>query len=403
MLQRQPANRRSFLLETSILSRLNGSLCEAITGQGGGGAMLEALDRGNLFVVSLDDRRQWYRYHHLFADVLLARLLDERPDDLAELHRRASDWCELNGERPEAIRHAIAGKQFERAAHLIELAMPALRQARHDATVRDWLQVLPDEVIRARPVLTIGYVGGLMASGEVEGVEARLQDAERWLHAPMTIGQATGEPSAKPVVVDEEAFRHLPAAIAFYRAGLAHILGDVPDTMTHARRALELAAEDDPVGRGSAAALLGLAYWTTGALDDAYRWYSDGMSSFERAGYVSDAVSGAVTLADLRIVQGRLREAMSTYERGLRLATEATPWLMGAADMHVGMSLLLAEHNDLDAASQHLLTSSELGEHAGLPQNRYRWHVAMARVRQAEGDPRAALELLDEAERLYVG
>ena len=402
VLQRQPADRRSFLLETSILSRLNGSLCEAITGQGGGGAMLEALDRGNLFVVSLDDRRQWYRYHHLFADVLLARLLDERPDDLAELHRRASDWCELNGERPEAIRHAIAGKQFERAAHLIELAMPALRQARHDATVRDWLQVLPDEVIRARPVLTIGYVGGLMASGEVEGVEARLQDAERWLHAPMMIGQATGEPSAKPVVVDEEAFRHLPAAIAFYRAGLAHILGDVPDTMTHARRALELAAEDDPVGRGSAAALLGLAYWTTGALDDAYRWYSDGMSSFERAGYVSDAVSGAVTLADLRIVQGRLREAMSTYKRGLRLATEATPWLTGAADMHVGMSMLLAEHNDLDAASQHLLTSSELGEHAGLPQNRYRWHVVMARVRQAEGDPRAALELLNEAERLYV-
>ena len=170
-----------------------------------------------------------------------------------------------------------------------------------------------------------------------------------------------GGPSAKPVVVDEEAFRHLPAAIAFYRAGLAHILGDVPGTMTYARRALGLVGEDDPVGRGSAAALLGLAYWTTGALDDAYGWYADGMSSFENAGYVSDAVSGAVTLADLRIVQGRLREAMSTYERGLRLATEATPWLTGAAEMHVGMSLLLAEHNDLDAASQQLLDEQRTG------------------------------------------
>ena len=157
------------------------------------------------------------------------------------------------------------------------------------------------------------------------------------------------------------------------------------------------------VERGSAAALLGLAYWSTGALDDAYRWYSDGMSIFENAGYVSDAVGGAITIADLQIVQGRLREAMSTYERALRLATEQPHRrLRGAADMHVGMSLLLAEHNDLDAARQHLLTSSELGKFAGLPQNRHRWSVAMARVRQAEGDPRAALELLDEAERVYV-
>ena len=402
VLQRQPEDRRRFLLQTSILSRLNGPLCEAVTGRGGGGATLEALEHGNLFLFPLDDRRQWYRYHHLFADMLQARLLDERPDDVAELHRRASDWCEQNGERPEAIRHAMAGKQFERAADLVELAMPALRQARHDATVREWLQALPDEVIRARPVLTIGYVGGLMARGEVEGVEARLRDAERWLDATTAIGQAPGEPSAKPVVVDEEAFRRLPAAIAFYRAGLAHLLGDVAGTMTHARRALELVGEDDPVERGSAAALLGLAYWSTGALDDAYRWYSDGMSSFENAGFVYDAVSGAITIADLQIVQGHLRGAMSTYERGLRLATNTTPPLSGAADMHVGMSLLLAEHNNLDAARQHLLTSSELGKYAGLPQNRYRWSVAMARVRQAEGDPRAALELLDEAERVYV-
>jgi LuxR family transcriptional regulator, maltose regulon positive regulatory protein len=403
VLQRQPEDRRSFLLQTSILSRLNGSLCEAVTGRGGGKAMLEALDRANLFLVPLDDRRQWYRYHHLFADVLQARMLDEHRDDLAELHGRASDWCEQNGEWSEAIRHAMAGKQFERAADLVELTMPALRQARHDATLRDWLEALPEEVVRVRPVLVIGYVGGLMARGEVEGVEARLQDAERLLETTTAIGQSPEERSESPVVVDEVAFRALPAAIAFYRAGLAQIRGDVADTMTHARRALELVGKEDPVGRGSAAALLGLAYWTAGAIDDAYRWYVDGMSSFEEGGYVSDAVSGAITIADLQIVQGRLREAMSSYERGLRLATKATPPLSGAADMHVGMSLLLAEQNDLDTAIQHLLASREMGEHAGLPQNRYRWPLAMARVRQAEGDRRAALELLDEAERLYMG
>ena len=200
--------------------------------------------------------------------------------------------------------------------------MPALRQARHDATLHDWLQALPDEVIRVRPVLTIGYVGGLMARGEVEGIEERLRGRRTVAACNDGDRAGTGKPSAKPVVVDEEAFRRLPAAIAFYRAGLAHLLGDVAGTMTHARRALELVGKDDPVERGSAAALLGLAYWSTGALDDAYRWYSDGMSSFVNAGFVYDAVGGAITIADLQIVQGHLREAMSTYERGLRLATE---------------------------------------------------------------------------------
>jgi LuxR family maltose regulon positive regulatory protein len=127
------------------------------------------------------------------------------------------------------------------------------------------------------------------------------------------------------------------------------------------------------------------------------------MASLEKAGYLSDVVGGAITLADLSIAQGRLREAMTTYERGLRVATEnAPPVLRGAADMHVGMSQLCYERNELAAAMQHLLTSRELGEHAGLPKNRYRWRVAMARIQAAEGDLGGALDLLDEADRLYV-
>ena len=138
VLQRQPEHVRSFLLQTCILSRLSGPLCDAVTGQGGGKAMLEALERGNLFLVPLDDRRQWYRYHHLFADVLQARLLDEQPDRVPELHRRASVWYEQNGEQSEAIRHALAAQDFERAADLVELAIPAMRRSRQEAALA-WL------------------------------------------------------------------------------------------------------------------------------------------------------------------------------------------------------------------------------------------------------------------------
>src|SRR6476469_274461 len=154
VLQRQPEHVQHFLLQTSILDRLSGPLCDAVTGQDGGKAKLTALERGNLFLVPLDDRRQWYRYHQLFADVLHARLLDEQPDFIPALHRRASDWFEANGERTEAIGQAMAGVDFDRAASLIELAVPAMRQARQEATVLAWLEALPDDVIKVRPVLS---------------------------------------------------------------------------------------------------------------------------------------------------------------------------------------------------------------------------------------------------------
>jgi len=403
VLQRQPEHVRSFLLQTSILSRLNGSLCDAVTGQDGGRAMLEALDRGNLFLVPLDDRRRWYRYHHLFADMLRARLLDEQRDRVHELHRRASDWYEQNSERSEAIRHAMAGGDFERAADLVELAIPGLRQSRQDATLRRWLDALPDELFQVRPVLSVGYAGALMVRGEIEGVETRLRDAERWLDSTTESRQGPPAPTAQMVVVDEEEFRRLPSAIALYRAGQARIRGDVAGTMTHARRVLDLVGEGDQLGRGSAAALLGLAYWTSGDLDAAHRWQAEAMASLETAGHLSDVIGCTLSAADIRIAQGRLREAMSTYERGLQRATaQAAPALRGAADMHVGMSELLRERDDLGAAMQHLLTSKELGEHAGLPQNPYRWRVAMAGIRAAQGDLDGALGLLNEAERLYV-
>ena len=181
VLERQPDDVRRFLQWTSILDRLTGSLCDAVTGQDGGQSMLEVLDRRNLFVIPLDAHREWYRYHHLFADVLRATLLREEPDRVLALHRRASSWYEQHGERSAAIRHALAGEDFERAADLIEPAIPSLRQGRQEATMRSWFELLPDELFQVRPVLSVGYVGALLANGEFSDVEVLLQGAERWL------------------------------------------------------------------------------------------------------------------------------------------------------------------------------------------------------------------------------
>src|SRR6266516_2195537 len=189
VLQRQPEPVRSFLLQTSILDRLHGPLCAAVTGQEEGNARLEALERGNFFVVPLDDKRHWYRYHHLFAEVLSAHLMAEQPDQVSALHRRASEWYEQHGSAADAIRHALAARDFARAAGLVELAVPAMGRSRQETTVLGWLKALPDQLVRARPVLSVHYAGTLLVSGELEGVEARLRDAERWLDTTADMGE----------------------------------------------------------------------------------------------------------------------------------------------------------------------------------------------------------------------
>ena len=398
VLQRQPEFIRSFLLQTAILDRLNGPLCDAVTGQPGGKARLEALQRGNFFLVPLDDKRHWYRYHHLFADVLHMHLMTEQPDQVLAVHRRASEWYEQNGSAEDAIHHALSGEDFERAAGLIELAAPSMRRSRQDAILLSWMKALPNELFRARPVLSIEYVGARLSNGELKGIEDHLKDAERWLDT-MSDSRAVSE----MVVMDEKEFRRLPGSIAMYHAGLALIVGNVPDTVTYARQVLDLVPEDDHILRGGAAALLGLASWTIGDLDAAYQSYADGMAYLQKEGNVADAIGGGIVLADIRMVQGRLHDAMRIYKRGLQLAVEhGTPALRGTADMYVGISEIERERNDLSAATQHLLRSKEQGEHTGFPQNPYRWRVAMARIRHTQGELDDALGLLDDAERVYM-
>ncbi len=394
VLQRQPHKVRDFLLRSSVLDRLSGPLCDAVTEQDGGKAMLEALDRANLFLVPLDDRRQWYRYHHLFADVLRAHLANEQPDAVAELHTRASRWYERHALQHEAIGHALAAGDLRRAADLVELESPTLARAKQDVTLRGWLDALPDEQLRCRPVLSNVYAGILLSSGELEGVDQHLREAERWLTPDRPVGM---------VVVNEEEFRTLPASVAVHPAGYALARGNLVETVNHARRALDLVPADDHLNRGGATALMGLASWASGDLKTAYRTYAEGMADVQRDGHLSGTVGRAVTLADICVAQGRLRDAQRTYEQALELAREKGGAVVrGTADIYIGLSELQRERNELDAATQSLLRSQELGQQSGFAQNRYRWRMAMARIREAQGDLESALELLSEAQPLFM-
>lgn len=394
VLRRQPEPVRDFLLQTSILERMNGPLCDAVTAQTGSKSKLEQLQRGNLFLVPLDDKREWCRYHHLFADVLHMHLTTEQPNQVPMLHNRASEWYEQNGLTADAIRHALSAENFERAANLIERAAPEARRNRQETQLLGWLKAIPDEMLQHRPVLSVNYAGTLLQTGQFDSVEKRLQQAERWLDK---------EIRERPIYVDEEEFQRLPSSVAMYRAAIALAQGDVANSINHAHKVLELAHEDEDLSRGAASSLLGLAFWTNGDLETAYQMFSNGMAHLQRIGYIADVIGGSITLADIRITQGRLREAMSIYERGLKLATkQGPPVLRGAADMHVGMSGLYYERNELNTAEQHLLKSNELGELNGLPKNPYRWRVAMTRILEAKRDLDGALNLLDEAEPLYV-
>jgi LuxR family maltose regulon positive regulatory protein len=304
VLQRQQPLVRSFLLQTSILARLSAPLCDAVTGQEDGKAMLESLERDNLFVVPLDDMRQWYRYHHLFADVLQAHLMEEQPNQVSDLHLRASWWYEHNDLPSDAIRHALAAEDFDLAAGLMELAWPAMDGSFQSTTWLDWAKALPDELVRARPVLSVGYAWSLLNIGELETGESRLRDAEHWLDTMADMSQRPEDQPAKMVVVDEEQFWSLPASIALARNYLAQALGDVPGSIKYAQRALDLLPEDDYFGRGRAAVLLGLAQWASGELEEAHRSFTDAMASFQMASNILFATSFTFILADIKIAQG---------------------------------------------------------------------------------------------------
>jgi LuxR family maltose regulon positive regulatory protein len=394
VLQRQPAPVRTFLLQTAILDRLCGPLCDAVTQQTDGSGLLALLERANLFVVPLDDKREWYRYHHLFADVLQVRLLKEQPNLLPTLHQRASAWYDQHDLPADAIRHALAAKDFVSAAGLIERAWPAMDGRFQSATWLGWAKALPDALFGTRPVLSVAYGWALLNDGDLAAAETRLLAAEQWLNI-------SAEKSAM-IVVDKEQFRNLPASIATARTYQAQARGDIPGSVRYGQQALDLLPADDHLRRGPSAALLGLAHWALGDLEAAHRAIADAMTNFQKAGNLHFAISGTFGLADIRVTQGRLREAIKTYTQVLTLAlAQGEPLLRGTTDLYLGLSDLYREQGEPDAARQHLGRCEELGDQAALPDWRYRLCRIQARFKQSEGDWAGALDRLDEAERHY--
>ena len=272
VLDRLPADVRTFLLDTCILDRLTGPLCDAVTGRTDGASVLRELERANLFLVPLDDTRQWYRYHQLFADVLRSHLSGEGPDRVAAVHRRAADWLSANDDPPGAIKHALAAQDFDRAAELMELALPTMQRARAEAELARWVQALPDEVVRVRPVLAVGLVGALAQVSQFDEVGPRLAEIERQLCPD---GQWAEHPPPGLIVVDDAGYRSIPASVAIYRAALALVEGRLQDTLDLSREALALVPPDDDMVRAAAGALAGLASWAMGDLETAYAAYTE--------------------------------------------------------------------------------------------------------------------------------
>jgi LuxR family maltose regulon positive regulatory protein len=392
VLRGEPERVRLFLLSTCILERLGGPLCEAVSGVRDAQAVLQDLERRNVFVVALDDRREWYRYHHLFAEVLRTLAMREDPDRVREDHARASTWFEQNGSLADAIRHAMEGGDPDRAAALLEANWPPKDRSYATAKWLERVKALPDAVVRARPVLSMGYAWGLLNAGELEASETRLEDVERALE--------------RDAVPENEAPR-LRRELAAARLYLAQSLGDFAGTAEAARRSLALIPQDDLSGRATGTALVSLAEWAAGDLEAAHASFTRALALMRMHGAHLDVIRGTFVLGDLRVAQGRLREAAAFYRSGLDAAEKqiAAKQVDAAAapetdELHLGLSELHREWNDLVAAERALARVTEAtagAEHRG---NRRRWCTAMASVREAVGDLDGALALLDEAERV---
>jgi LuxR family maltose regulon positive regulatory protein len=387
VLARQPEALRTFLLKTSILDRMCGLLCDAVTSRDDGQETLEYLEHANLFVIPLDEDRRWYRYHHLFTDVLRQRLRETDADLLPELHRRASVWFEQQGLAAEAVHHALEAHDFERAADLIEDIGLSVMLPGQVHTLLGWLDTLPDVLVRSRPALCIVHAAALMFADQPEAAEARLDDAERYIQP--------GEPAEHTLILGQA---------AVVRGNLARISGDVARCVALSRRALDLLPETHfmwTVARLNAS----YAYQVSGEVTPTTeRLVAEVIAQVRRTGNPLTILRSIINLAQVQVLQGRLQQAVTTLEEAARSSSGpgGSDHLVGNPAYYFGMGDLLREWNDLDAAERHLEQGMDLVSEIPTVDAEVVAHgfISLARMQHARGEYGAAETTLETFSQL---
>jgi LuxR family transcriptional regulator, maltose regulon positive regulatory protein len=384
VLLRQPEDVQHFLLHTSILDRLSNLLCDAVRGKDDSQALLAHVERANLFLIPLDDERRWYRYHHLFAEVLRNRMQQAEPVLLPELHRRASFWYEQHEMLAEAVQHALAVPDVERAADLIELRGMLYAQRGQAHMVLGWLNTLPDKLVRTRPMLCITHALVLMLSHQLEEAEARLQDAER---------------SIKPGTSDEQV-QLIMGWVAAIRATFDIFSGDIACNVALSRQALDLLPETEVIARAGALVGAARAFLVTGDVTPATERMVIGVIlPMRTSGNLLAVLRNLSLLARLQVLQGRLHQAAATYGEIVQGVTGQGELrvLVSGPSYYFGMGDLLREWNDLNAAEHQLAQGVDLvsGMRTVEAEVATRGYIALARLQQARGESAPALRTLD--------
>ncbi len=401
VLEGQSEQVRGFLLETSVLERLSGGLCDAVTGRADSQAMLEQVERANLFLVPLDEVRGWWRYHQLFADLLRARLQEERPGRVAALHRKAAAWCEEHGLADDAVRHALGAGDAVWAARLIERHVDALFLRGESATVQRWLAALPAELIGSRPRLSLVQAFRAISGGNVEAIEPPLDAAERALACAPGVTDEPFEPSAGR---GASQLANIPAAIALGRAALAQLRGDAEGAITFGRRTLAELGEGEWMLESITRGYLALAEWLHGGLTEAERALSSAIAQAQAAGAATMAAWVCHHLGQVQRAQGRLDAAARTYQQALEItAPPGRPLLPAAGIGYVGLAEVAYQRDELDTALRYVTEGIEACRQLPYTQPLVTGLAALAWIRQAQGDAGGALEAMGEAEPVAPG
>jgi LuxR family maltose regulon positive regulatory protein len=405
---------RAFLLETSVLDRLSGGLCDAVTGRADSQAMLQDIERAGLFLVPLDEVRGWWRYHHLFADLLRARLEAEQPRRVQTLHRAAATWCNEHDLADDAVRHALAAGDTAWAARLVERHVETLLGRSEGATLRRWLSALPTESVRARPRLCLAQAYGAAQGFQVEALEALLDDAER------AFAVSGDEPYEDPAGRPASVLANVPAGIAFLRASLARLRGEAALAAGYNQQALAQLGEDDWVMRSFVRWNRAVTDWIGGRLGPAEDGLAEVLAELRAAGEAIRRVGGEPTevlhavaggaeffagflatrvrydLGEVQHAQGNLDAALATYWQALDTAGEGSQ-TAHAGVAHVGLAQLLYERNELTAALDHATRGVTLCRQLAFTPPLATGLAVVARIRRAHSDAAGALEAMGEA------